>query len=148
MCIQFGHIIRIKLAQFLFFIFFASWICSVKFTFISMSFCSKWAWSPPANATPSDFPSPKSWVLDLSFEVSFASLLAMVLSECWKRLEIFFWNYIFFCNFLKIISFWKKKIPAFFNILKEPFLVQKQTILQKTGLILSFLQLESLRVWH
>ena len=42
----------------------------------------------------------------------------------------------------------KKKIPAFFNILKEPLLVQKQTIPEKTGLILSFLELESLRAWH
>ena len=42
----------------------------------------------------------------------------------------------------------KKKIPAFFNILKEPLLVQKQTIPQQKFLILSFLELESLRAWH
>ena len=40
-----------------------------------MSLRGKWAWSPPDNATPSNFPSPKSWVSDLSFEVSFVSVL-------------------------------------------------------------------------
>ena len=35
-------------------------------------------------------------------------------------------------------------LPGFFNILKEPLLVQKQTILQKKGLILSFLELKNL----
>ena len=144
---DFPHSIRIRLAKFFFF-FFESWRCYGKFTFWSMSFCGKWAWSPPANATPSDFPAPKSWVSDLSFQVSFASVLAMVLSEYWKRLENFFWNYIFFLQFPQNIIIMKKKIPAFFNILKEPLLVQKQTIPEKTGLILSFLELGSLRAWH
>ena len=46
-------------------------------------------------------------------------------------------------------KFTKKMFPLiFFNILKEPLLVQKQTIPQKKGLILSFLELESLRAWH
>jgi hypothetical protein len=38
--------------------------------------------------------------------------------------------------------------PAFFSILKEPMLVQKQTIHQQKALDLSFLETESLRVWH
>jgi hypothetical protein len=42
----------------------------------------------------------------------------------------------------------KKNPLAFFNILKEPLLVQKQMIPQKKALILSFLQMESLRGWH
>ena len=41
-----------------------------------------------------------------------------------------------------------KKIPlAFFNILKEPLLVQNQTIAQKKALKLNFLQLESFMAW-
>jgi hypothetical protein len=39
-------------------------------------------------------------------------------------------------------------LQPFFNILKEPLLVQKQMIPQRKALILSFLQLESLRAWH
>ena len=113
-----------------------------------MSFCSKWAWSPLDNATPPDFLAQKSWVSDLSSEVSFVFVLAMVLSEYWKRLGENFRN--------KVISTISqndencKKIfpPVFFNILKEPLLVQKQTIPQQKALILSFLQLESLWACH
>ena len=111
---NFPHNIRIRLAQLLFF-FFASWLCSVKFTFFSMSFCSKWAWSPPDNATPSDFPSAKSLVSELSVEVSFVSVIATVLSEYSKKLEE-----IFFCNNMWKLWKWyhfKKKSQAFFNIL-------------------------------
>ena len=72
----------------------------------------------------------------------------MVLSECRKRLEEDIRN--------KVISAisqndenYKNIFPlVFFNILKEPLLVQKQIIPQKKALILSFLQLESLRAWH
>jgi hypothetical protein len=46
-----------------------------------MSSCGRWAWSLPDDATPLDFPAPKSYVSDLSVEVQFVSLLAMVLSE-------------------------------------------------------------------
>ena len=144
---NFPHSIRIRLAK-TFFFFFESWLCYGKFTFWSMSFCGKWAWSPPANATPSDFPAAKSWVSDLSFEVSFASVLGMVLSEYWKKLEFFFFKMILFWGNCKKKYNFKKKSQAFFNILKEPLLVKKQTIPQKTGLILSFLEMESLRVWH
>jgi hypothetical protein len=43
--------------------------------------CSKWAWSPLDNATPLKFPSAKSLVSEPSVDVSFVSVLAMVLSE-------------------------------------------------------------------
>ena len=39
------------------------------------------AWHPPDNATPSNFLVPKSLDQDLSADVSFVSVLAMVLSE-------------------------------------------------------------------
>ena len=39
------------------------------------------AWRPPDNATPLNFLSPKSVDQDLSADVSFVSVLAMVLSE-------------------------------------------------------------------
>ena len=72
----------------------------------------------------------------------------MVLSEYRKRLEKIFQNTV-----ISAISQNDENLknifpPAFFNILKEPLLVQKQTIPQKKALILSFLQLESLRAWH
>jgi hypothetical protein len=40
----------------------------------------------------------------------------------------------------KFLTYKKLFPPAFFNILKEPLLVQNQTISQKKGLILSFFQ--------
>ena len=80
-----------------------------------MSSCGKWVWSPPDNATPLDFPAPKSWLSDLSVEVLFVSVL-IFLSEYWKRLQ--------------------------------EMLVQKQMIPQKKGLIISFLELVSLRAWR
>ena len=45
------------------------------------------AWRPPNNAMPSNFQSAKSWVSELSLDVSFVSLILKVLSEYWKRLE-------------------------------------------------------------
>jgi hypothetical protein len=52
------------------------------------------------------------------------------------------WKKIFeirlFPQFLKMMKFTKKNPLAFFNILKEPLLVQKQTIPQKKVLVLSF----------
>ena len=53
-----------------------------------------WAWCPFDNSTPSNFPAAKSWVSELSSEVSFVSVLAMVLSEYWKRLVENFQNKI------------------------------------------------------
>ena len=51
-------------------------------------------------------------------------------------------------NFGNKIPYFKKFPPAFFNILKEPLLVQKQRIHQQKALDLSFLETESLRGWH
>ena len=52
------------------------------------------------------------------------------------------WRKIFkkdyFCDFLKMMKFQKKNPPVFFNFLKEPLLVQKQTIPQQKALDLSF----------
>ena len=52
------------------------------------------------------------------------------------------WRKIFekdyFRDFLKMMKFTKKKTLALFNILKEPLLVQKQTIPQQKALDLSF----------
>ena len=60
-----------------------------------------------------------------------------------------FFSIILFSQFQQnnIIS---KKIfsPAFFNIMPEPLLLQKQTIPQQKALILTFLELESLLAWQ
>ena len=87
--------------------------------FFSISFCGKWVWSLLKNAMPSVFLASKSWKSDLSVEVSFASVLATVLSEYWKKLEeIFFWNDIIWGNCENnIIS--KKILELFFYILKK-----------------------------
>ena len=71
---------------------------------------------------------PNSWDPKLSADVSFFSVLATVLSEYWKKLEkIFFWNEITLRRLWKLCHF-EKKSQAFFNILTEPLLVQKQTL--------------------
>ena len=58
------------------------------------AFRCKEAWHPPDHATPLNFPSAKSLVPELSSEVLFVSVLVMVLSEYWKRLEENFRNKI------------------------------------------------------
>jgi hypothetical protein len=68
----------------------------------------------------------------------FFSVLAIVLSEYRKRLEENFQNMV-----ISAISQNDENLknifpPAFSNILKEPLLVQKQTITQKKALILIF----------
>ena len=146
MGIHFPNNIRKRLARLNFFFCVLTFILQIYFFF--NFFCGKWAWSPPANATPSDFPAPKSWVSDLSFQVSFASVLVMVLSVYWKKLDFFFFIMIIFWGNCKKKYNFKKNSQTFFNILKEPLLVQKQMILKTKGLILSFLQMESLRTWH
>ena len=45
------------------------------------TFSGEQAWHPPDNATPSNFLFPKSLDQELSADVSFVSVLAMVLSE-------------------------------------------------------------------
>ena len=84
------------------------------------------------------------------------SYLNQVLSVS-TNMAMLLWN-IFWISVLKMILFsqsphnsiiWKKIfLPAFLNILTEPLLVQKQMIPQQKALILSFLQMESLREWH
>ena len=60
-----------------------------------------------------------------------------------------FLEMILFPQFPQNDEIYSKIIPqAFFNILKEPLLVQKQMIPHKKALILSFLELERLRAWH
>ena len=76
------------------------------------------AWPPPDNAAPLNFLSPKSWVSELSSEVSFVSVLAMVLSEYWKRLEGNFWNGIIYKISQNNENYKNLFPPAFFNILK------------------------------
>ena len=58
------------------------------------AFRGEGAWHPPDDATPSNFLFPKSLDQELSADVSFVSVQAMVLSEYWKRLEEMFWNKI------------------------------------------------------
>ena len=147
MGIHLAHNIRIRLTGLLFFFFVCPDFAPLNLLFFSMYFCDKWAWGPADNATPSNFLVAKSWGSDLSFDVSFVSVLAMVLSEYWKRLEEILEIRLFphFLNMAKIIKMFP---PAFFSILKEPILVQKQTIHQQKGLDLSFLETESLRAWH
>ena len=65
----------------------------------------------------------------------------MVLSENWKRLEDFFFKFLHFYEIAEII-FFKNFPPAVFNILKEPLLVQKQTLHQQKALDLCYLEPE------
>ena len=72
----------------------------------------------------------------------------MVLSENWKRLEGFFlFKFHHFYEIVEII-FFENFPPAFFNILKEPLLVQKQTIHQQKALDLSFNLTPYKWAWH
>ena len=72
----------------------------------------------------------------------------MVLSENWKRLEGFL--FFKFHHFYEIaeIMFFENFPPAFLNCLKEPLLVQKQTIHQLKALDLSFNLAPCKWVWH
>jgi hypothetical protein len=54
----------------------------------------------------------------------------------------------YFRDFLKMMKITKKKTLAFFNILKEPLLVQKQTTHQQKALDLSFNLTSKKWVWH
>ena len=96
-----------------------------------------YAWHPPDNAMPLNFTNSKIWVVQLSFELLLVSVLALVPSEYWKRLEIFFCYFVTLRK-LRILYYFEKISSAFFNIVKEPLLVQKQTIAQMKALIFSF----------
>ena len=71
----------------------------------------------------------------------------MVPSENWKRLEDFFLKFHHFYEIAEII-FFENFPPAFFNILKEPLVVQKQTISQQKALDLSFNLTPWKWAWH
>ena len=111
------------------------------------AFRGKEAWFPLHHTMPLNFSSAKSWVPALFSEVSFVSVLAMVLSEYWKRLEENFRKKLFL-RFPKNDENYKKKPLALFNILKEPLLVQKQTIHQRKALDLSFNLKPQKWAWH
>ena len=85
---------------------------------------------------------PNSWDPKLSADVTFVSVQATVLSEYWKKQEeIFFWNDITWRRLWKLYHF-ERNSRAFFNILTEPFLVQKPTIHQQKAWGLSYLEPE------
>ena len=63
----------------------------------------------------------------------------MIPSEYRKRLKFFFCKFHHFYEIAEII-FFENFPPAFFNILKEPLLVQKQTIHQQKPWDLSYLE--------
>ena len=73
-------------------------------------------------------------------EVSFVSILAMVLSEYWKRLEENFRNKINSSFSQNDKNYENIFPPTFFNILKEPLVIQNQTIHQQKAWDLSYLE--------
>ena len=111
--------------------FFASWLSSVKFTFFFQCLLRQVGVAPSWQCHALFHLAPNSWDPKLSADVSFVSVLAMDLSEFWKRLDKNFQKRLFprFSN--------KKSLPVF-NILRDPMQVQKQTIHQPKGLDLSF----------
>ena len=64
----------------------------------NFTFRGEQAWHPLDNATPSNFLFPKSLDQELSADVSFVSVLAMFLSEYWKRLEEIFFIIFYICR--------------------------------------------------
>ena len=80
----------------------------------------------------------KAEIQGILLRESFYSVLAMVVSENRKRLEGFlFFKFHHFYEIAEII-FFQNFPPAFFNILKEPLVLQKQPIHQQKALDLSF----------
>ena len=92
-------------------------------------------WRPLDNAMSSNFLFPKSWVSELSFELSFLSVLEIVLSQFantfWKTLEEIFRIHVISAIFSKWQNLQKIFPPVFFNILEDPLLLQKQMIAQR-----------------
>ena len=114
MGIQLAHnkrILKIALKK----IFFASWICSVKFAFFFQCPLRKVGVTPSWSCHALVCLAPNSWDQELSADVSFVTVLAMVLSEYWKRLDIFFSKWYYFHNLLKVISFQKNISSSFFQ---------------------------------
>ena len=72
----------------------------------------------------------------------------MVLSEYWKTLEENFRKSLFPRFPKKLWNLKKKNSLAFFNIVKEPLLVQKQTTPQQKALDLSFNLTPWKWAWH
>ena len=83
---------------------------------------------------------PNSWDPKLSADVSFVSVLAMVVSEYWKRLEENFRNKINSAFSQNDENYENIFPPAFFKILKEPLLLQRHTIHQQKAWDLSYLE--------
>ena len=122
--------------------FFASWLSSVKFMFSFQCLLRQVGVAPSWQCHALVLLAPNSWDPKLFADISFVSVLAMILSEYLKKQEeIFFLNDITLKRLWKLYNF-EKKSPAFFNILTEPLLVQKQTIHQQKAWDLSYLETE------
>ena len=114
----------------------------------NFTFRGEQAWHPLDNATPSNFLFPKSLDQELSADVTFVSVLAMVLSEYWKLVEENFGKRLF-PRYLKNYEIYKNIFSrAFSSILKEPLLVQKQTLHQQKALDFRFFLAPWKWAWH
>ena len=88
-------------------------ILTSNLLFFSMSFYSKWAWSPPDNATSLDFPSAKSLVSELSVEVSFFFCASNGSVRILKKARDFFFK-MMPCIFLITVSFERNIFSSLF----------------------------------
>ena len=71
--------------------------------------------APPWSCHALVFLAPNSWDHELSADISFVSVLAMVLSEYWKKIEeIFFWSDLTLRRLWKLYHF-EKKISSLFK---------------------------------
>ena len=101
------------------------------------TFYGKRVWRPPSSAMPIFFLAAKSWGLGISFEVSLVSVLAMVLSENWKRLEkifrVFWQTWVMADEFFQIDHKhqWSAQGPTFWTINGAAFLPPER-IIEKT----------------
>ena len=106
--------------------FFASWLSSVKFTFFFNVFCGKWVWHPPDHATPLFF------CLQIARSQAFCLCIVCFCTSnhSLRILKKYRGNDITLRRLWKLYHF-EKYSQAFFNILTEPLLVQKQTMHQQ-----------------
>ena len=108
---------------------------------LTYAFCAERAWRPPDSATPLSF-----W-LQIAEIMSFLLMYHLFLYYQWlfQNLEKD-WRKILeirlFPQFLKMTKIWNIFSLAIFNILKEPLLVQKQTMHQQKAHDLSYSELE------